>query len=48
MKKYNYFYDKTPITRAQFLKAVPEDWESEVVNGEYSYGCYRASEIEEL
>lgn len=44
MKTYNYFYDGTPITKAQFLKAVPENWEEEVENGEYSYGYFRAIE----
>jgi hypothetical protein len=43
MKTYNYFYDGTSITKAQFLAAVPENWESEVDEyGEYSYGYYRA------
>jgi hypothetical protein len=43
MKTYNYFYDCTSITKAQFLAAVPENWESEVDEyGEYSYGYYRA------
>ena len=47
MKTCNYFYDGTPITKAQFLKAVPENWENEVENGEYSWGYYRAVEIEQ-
>lgn len=47
MKKYNYFYDNTPITKDQFLKAVPENWELDVVDGAYSLGYYRAIEIEE-
>lgn len=46
MKKYNYFYNGTPITMAQFLNAVPDNWKIEVVNGEYSWGCYRAIEVE--
>lgn len=45
MKKYNYFYNGVPITKAQFLSVIPENWESEVVNGEYSWGYYRAVEI---
>ena len=45
MKKYNYFYDGQPITKVQFLQAVPENWESEVEYGEYSFGYYRAIEI---
>jgi hypothetical protein len=46
MKKYNYFYDNTPITKNQFLLIVPENWEDEVKNGEYSYGYYNAILIE--
>ena len=45
MKTYNYYYSGTPIIKAQFLKAVPENWENEVENGEYSWGYYRAVEI---
>ena len=44
MKTYNYFYNGTPITKMQFLKAVPENWEKEVKDGEYSYGYFRAIE----
>lgn len=47
MKKYNYFYNGTPITKAQFLTAVPNNWESEVVDCEYSWGYYRAIAIEQ-
>jgi hypothetical protein len=47
MKKYNYFYDGQPITKKQFEDAVPENWEKDVENGEYSWGYYRAVEIEE-
>jgi len=46
MKKYNYFYNGTPITKTMFLIAVPSNWISEVVNGEYSYGYYNAIEIQ--
>lgn len=46
MKKYNYYYCGTPITKNQFISNVPENWEIEVVDGEYSYGYYRASEID--
>lgn len=46
MKKYNYYYDSQPITKQHFLKAVPENWQSEIENGTYSYGYYRAIEIE--
>ena len=41
---YNFFYYGQPITKKEFLANVPENWESEVVNGEYSYGGYRAVE----
>ncbi len=44
MKTYNYFYNGTPITKSQFIKSVPENWEEEVENGEYSYGYYIAVE----
>jgi len=44
MKKYNYFYNGQPISKAEFLKRVPENWETEVVAGEYSWGYYRATE----
>jgi len=46
MKKYNYYYNGQPITRKDFLSVVPENWESEVIDGEYSYGYYRATAIE--
>lgn len=47
MGKYNYFYDGTAITKAQFEEAVPENWENEIDEcGTYSYGYYRATEIE--
>lgn len=46
MKKYNYFYNGQPISKDQFISAVPKDWEKEVKNGEYSYGYYRAIERE--
>jgi hypothetical protein len=44
-KVYRYTYDKQPISKAQFLSVVPTNWESEVVDGEYSWGYYRAIEI---
>jgi hypothetical protein len=47
MKKYNFFYDGRAITSKQFEASVPENWQDEVDNGEYSWGYYRASEIEE-
>lgn len=47
MKKFAYFYDKTPISKLKFLMAVPEFWEDDLKDGTYSYGYYRANEIEE-
>lgn len=38
----NYFYNGQPIQKAQFEKAVPENWKNEVVNGEYSWGYFNA------
>jgi hypothetical protein len=47
MKKYNYYYDGTPITKAAFLAAVPQNWEADVNEfGEYTFGLYRANEVE--
>ena len=46
MKKFNFFYNGQAITKSQFLSEVPENWESELVDGEYSWGYYRAVEIE--
>ena len=46
MKKFNYFYNGLSISKANFLQAVPENWESEVKYGEYSWGYYRAIELE--
>jgi len=45
MKKYNYFYDGQPIPKDRFLQVVPENWESEVICGTYSWGYYHATEI---
>lgn len=45
--KFNYFYNCTPISLKNFLANVPEDWEDNVNEyGEYSWGYYRASEID--
>jgi len=47
MKTYNYYYNGKPIPKAQFLAAVPANWEDEVnENGEYSWGYYKAVEID--
>jgi hypothetical protein len=45
--KYNYFYYGMPIPRAEFIKAVPSSWQDEVINGTYSWGGYRAIDIDE-
>jgi len=45
-RKYNYFYNERPIPFNNFIKNVPKDWEKEIVDGEYSYGYYRASELD--
>jgi hypothetical protein len=43
---FNYYYGSQPITRANFLANVPENWESELnAYGEYSYGYYKAVEV---
>ena len=46
-KKFNYFYYGMPIQKSEFLKAVPENWQDEVVNGSFSWGGYRAVNIDE-
>jgi hypothetical protein len=42
MKTYSYYYNEQPISKSQFMKSAPENWESEVIDGEYSNGYYRA------
>lgn len=46
MKTYNYSYYKTPISKSNFEANVPKNWIDEIENGEYSWGGYRASEVE--
>lgn len=47
MKRYNYYYDLLPITKAMFIKHVPEGWEIEVDEyGVYSYGLWKACECD--
>lgn len=41
-KRYNYFYNKQPISRERFILSVPNDWESQLIDDSYSYGYYRA------
>lgn len=46
-KIYNYYYDGQPISTIRFLSSVPKNWENKVdKNGEYSWGYYRAIEID--
>lgn len=45
-KMYIYFYNKTPISKDNFVKKVPENWESEVIDSKYSYGYFTAIEID--
>ncbi len=45
-KKYNYFYYGRHIFKDLFEKAVPENWEDEVIDGVYSWGGYNALEID--
>jgi hypothetical protein len=47
MKRYNYYYDLISISRAAFLRHVPENWETEVDEfGVYSYGLWKACEVD--
>lgn len=47
MKKYNFFFNGTPITRAQFESVLyKKNWEKLVVNGEFTWGYYRATLID--
>jgi hypothetical protein len=41
---YNYFYYGQPIAKSTFTDNVPSGWQSEILNGEYSFGGYRAIE----
>ena len=45
-KRYNFFYNGTPITKYAFEYMVGKDWESLVINGCYSWGYYHAIEID--
>ena len=48
MKRYVFYYNGTTITKAQFLNSgINDNWENEMIDGEYSNGYYRAIEIEE-
>lgn len=48
MKTYNYYYNRTPISKQQFLYIVPENWETEVDDfGHYSWGYYSAEQLDD-
>lgn len=48
MKRYNYFYDKIPITKMAFLASVPDNWMDDLDQyGDYSYGYYKAVRIDD-
>ena len=42
---YNYYYNGQPIPKARFEANVPENWQEEIVNGEYSWGYYNAIQL---
>jgi hypothetical protein len=45
MKKFNYFYNGQSITKSEFEKNVPENWQDDLNEfGEFSWGYYRAVE----
>lgn len=47
MKRFNYFCADVAVTKAQFEKNVPDNWEDELdEQGCYSYGYYKAIEID--
>ena len=47
-KRFNYFYNGKPIPKEKFEKSVPKNWMDELdQSGEYSYGYYRASQLNE-
>ena len=47
MNKFKFFYNGTPITKQNFINAVGDNWKNELVDGEFSWGYYRASLIED-
>jgi hypothetical protein len=42
MKKYNFFHYGVAISKSQFIANVPENWEDEVIDGEYNWGGYKS------
>ena len=46
--RFNYFYSGTPIPKVNFEKSVPKNWMDELdQSGEYSYGYYKATQLDE-
>jgi len=45
MKNYNYYLNEMPIRQAAFRIAVPSGWELKVKNCVYTYGYYKAVEL---
>jgi len=46
--RFNYTYNGTPIQKSEFIKQVPITWMDELDEwGEYSWGYYRASKLDE-
>lgn len=45
--KFRFTYDRQSITRAEFERNVPANWQDEVdENGYYSWGYYSAQKID--
>jgi|688.fasta_scaffold2027973_2 hypothetical protein len=44
MKTFNYYYGNQAITKSQFESNVPDNWQEQIVNFEFSWGYYKAVE----
>jgi hypothetical protein len=44
MKAFNYYYGNQPITKSEFERNVPENWQEQIENFEFSYGYFKAVE----
>jgi hypothetical protein len=44
MKTFNYYYGNQPITKSEFERNVPENWQEQIENYEFSYGYFKAVE----
>jgi hypothetical protein len=43
MKRFNFFYYNTSITKSEFNKKVPKNWQDNLNEyNEYSYGGFKA------